>query len=387
MRLHRSIRKHATLSVAPVVALLFIGLVHVPPVPAEPWVEAVAVATGAPSDGEGAPSGVMQAAATAPYAEAIATATYGELTLYGRGVGPANTTYDNAGNPRTRWQDHVVIDAPGLTGQAGTVTVSFEFLGALFVDADYPPNMWDYAANVGIWCDFWVRGPWTIDLDWRQECGVRTQGWPSYSEPYGTNFLNQQISPTFPIVFGEERFWRMRLEMTATAIGVSGRGALGWSEAIGDLSEQGGPPEGPIVGGLWNGIVAVRDAQGNLVENYSVTAVSGHDWRANNNPTGIENPAPTSTTPITMNAAEPNPARDHSRVAFTMQRGGEARVDVFNAAGERIRTLLESHQAAGSHEVVWDGRDDNGSAVGSGVYFFRLDALGQESTRRLVLVR
>jgi flagellar hook assembly protein FlgD len=88
-----------------------------------------------------------------------------------------------------------------------------------------------------------------------------------------------------------------------------------------------------------------------------------------------------------MNAAEPNPARDHSRVAFTMQRGGEARVDVFNAAGERIRTLLESHQAAGSHEVVWDGRDDNGSAVGSGVYFFRLDALGQESTRRLVLVR
>jgi flagellar hook assembly protein FlgD len=57
-------------------------------------------------------------------------------------------------------------------------------------------------------------------------------------------------------------------------------------------------------------------------------------------------------------------------------------------AGRLVKELItaESH-TPGRHEVVWDGRDDNGRQVASGTYFYRLEAGGYSETKRMALIK
>ena len=50
------------------------------------------------------------------------------------------------------------------------------------------------------------------------------------------------------------------------------------------------------------------------------------------------------------------------------------RLSVFNAAGQRVRLLVDEHQTAGLYLQPWDGRDDAGQQVASGAYLYRLEA-------------
>jgi hypothetical protein len=82
----------------------------------------------------------------------------------------------------------------------------------------------------------------------------------------------------------------------------------------------------------------------------------------------------------------PNPARSGSRIAFRLAEAGPVRVDVFDVAGRAVRTLLEGRLDAGDHEISWEGRDERGIAVPSGVYFLRvLSSDGVRHTRVLRL--
>jgi hypothetical protein len=80
-----------------------------------------------------------------------------------------------------------------------------------------------------------------------------------------------------------------------------------------------------------------------------------------------------------------NPFREETRVRFRSVTSGPARVLVFDAAGRRVRTLLDAHSLeAGIHEVVWNGRDDAGASVPSGVYFGLVQTGEFEFKRRMV---
>jgi len=63
------------------------------------------------------------------------------------------------------------------------------------------------------------------------------------------------------------------------------------------------------------------------------------------------------------------------------------RVVVYNVLGQSVRTLLSSYMAAGRHELTWDGRNDRGIGIASGVYFYRLHAKDHVRSRCLVLLR
>jgi flagellar hook assembly protein FlgD len=52
-----------------------------------------------------------------------------------------------------------------------------------------------------------------------------------------------------------------------------------------------------------------------------------------------------------------------------------------------VRTLVNEKVAAGTHQVTWDGRNDLGAQVGSGIYFYRLTADQKTSVRKMVLMR
>ena len=82
----------------------------------------------------------------------------------------------------------------------------------------------------------------------------------------------------------------------------------------------------------------------------------------------------------------PNPMNPTTRIAYTLGRADErARLAVFDVTGRLIRTLLDDRVAAGPHEVTWDGRDDAGRGVGSGLYFVRLVTRDRVESKKLVV--
>ena len=82
----------------------------------------------------------------------------------------------------------------------------------------------------------------------------------------------------------------------------------------------------------------------------------------------------------------PNPFNPQTTIAFDLVKSGRTRVDVYDVRGHRIKSLWQGTMEAGSHRLPWNGRDDRGANVASGVYFVRLVGDGFSDTRRAVLV-
>lgn len=84
----------------------------------------------------------------------------------------------------------------------------------------------------------------------------------------------------------------------------------------------------------------------------------------------------------------PNPFNPQTTIAFSLKERARVRVDVFNVAGQLVKTLLDETRPAGSHQDVrWDGRDAGNRPAASGVYFYRLSAGDFLETRKMVLLK
>ncbi len=83
----------------------------------------------------------------------------------------------------------------------------------------------------------------------------------------------------------------------------------------------------------------------------------------------------------------PNPFNPSTTIAFSLPESAPVTLAIYDVNGRMVRTLVSGERAAGMHEVVWNGMDDNGRAVASGVYVYRLAAGNDVSTRRLALIR
>jgi hypothetical protein len=84
----------------------------------------------------------------------------------------------------------------------------------------------------------------------------------------------------------------------------------------------------------------------------------------------------------------PNPFNPTTTIRYVVPAGGaDATVRVFDAGGRLVRTLAGGFQEAGAHDVVWNGRDQRGARVASGVYFCRLEAGRVTLTQKMVLLK
>lgn len=82
----------------------------------------------------------------------------------------------------------------------------------------------------------------------------------------------------------------------------------------------------------------------------------------------------------------PNPFSPETEIVFELPRAGSADLRIYGADGRLIRTLFEEPREAGQHTAKWNGLDDAGRRVASGIYFYRLIAPGVEESRRMVLL-
>ncbi len=83
----------------------------------------------------------------------------------------------------------------------------------------------------------------------------------------------------------------------------------------------------------------------------------------------------------------PNPFNPRTTISYSMPEAGAVSLQVFNLRGELVKTLVDEVVAAGDHEAVWNGRDNGGAGVASGVYFARLASNQGVLTRKMVLTR
>ncbi|HKK72493.1 MAG TPA: FlgD immunoglobulin-like domain containing protein [Candidatus Krumholzibacteria bacterium] len=88
-----------------------------------------------------------------------------------------------------------------------------------------------------------------------------------------------------------------------------------------------------------------------------------------------------------LKAPFPNPFNPRTEIRFDLAHEAPVRVEVLDARGRRVRTLVDGVRPAGSHQLVWRGRADDGRGVASGVYFVRLIADGRAQTQKMTLVK
>jgi hypothetical protein len=84
----------------------------------------------------------------------------------------------------------------------------------------------------------------------------------------------------------------------------------------------------------------------------------------------------------------PNPFNPSTTIRYTVgTAGGQVTLSVYDVTGRLVRTLVNELRTPGQKHAVWDGRDEHGQRVSTGVYFYRLQAPGFEQTRKMVLLK
>jgi hypothetical protein len=83
----------------------------------------------------------------------------------------------------------------------------------------------------------------------------------------------------------------------------------------------------------------------------------------------------------------PNPFNPMTKIEFSLGEKARVRLAVYNVSGEIVTTLVEETLPAGRHYAVWNGEDESGKAVVSGIYVCRIEAGDLVDTRKMALLR
>ncbi|MCB0291580.1 MAG: T9SS type A sorting domain-containing protein [Calditrichaeota bacterium] len=100
---------------------------------------------------------------------------------------------------------------------------------------------------------------------------------------------------------------------------------------------------------------------------------------------GISETPPVSSFELYQNY--PNPFNPATQIRFSLAHRVKVKLEIFNLLGQRVKTLVNAEMAPGQHRLRWDGRNDAGLRVSSGVYFYRLKAGDYVKSRKMILIR
>jgi hypothetical protein len=83
----------------------------------------------------------------------------------------------------------------------------------------------------------------------------------------------------------------------------------------------------------------------------------------------------------------PNPFNPSTNISFELPINGHVRIDIFNMLGQRVRTVTDRDYLVGRHSVEWDGTDESGESVATGVYFYRMTSGDVTSTKKMMMLK
>jgi hypothetical protein len=83
----------------------------------------------------------------------------------------------------------------------------------------------------------------------------------------------------------------------------------------------------------------------------------------------------------------PNPFNPTTEIRFDIPKSSSVKMVVYDIMGRVVRTLVDQKMEAGSHRISWNGRDQAGNTVSSGVYFYHISADGFAATKKMTLMK
>jgi hypothetical protein len=88
-----------------------------------------------------------------------------------------------------------------------------------------------------------------------------------------------------------------------------------------------------------------------------------------------------------LNQNLPNPFNPSTTITYELPESGNVKLVVYNLLGQQVRTLVADQIEAGFHTVVWDGADEFGRQVASGIYIYKMDAGSFMATKRMMFLK
>jgi hypothetical protein len=83
----------------------------------------------------------------------------------------------------------------------------------------------------------------------------------------------------------------------------------------------------------------------------------------------------------------PNPFNPTTIISFELPNDSNVRLEVFNVKGQKLKTLISELLPAGSHSIEWNGKDNSGKNVGSGVYFYKFQSDSTNQVRKMLMLK
>jgi hypothetical protein len=83
----------------------------------------------------------------------------------------------------------------------------------------------------------------------------------------------------------------------------------------------------------------------------------------------------------------PNPFNPSTSISFDLPKATQVRMEVLNVLGQKVKTLVNDFREAGTQTVIWDGTDNSGSSVASGMYFYRISAGDYSATKKMMMLK
>jgi hypothetical protein len=141
-------------------------------------------------------------------------------------------------------------------------------------------------------------------------------------------------------------------------------------------------------------VVSLDANGGSAVKAYAL--VYGESLEDLQNNVAAANEAYNPSSPVSDNAPvklfrlaqnHPNPFNPSTSIKYSVAQEGHVELGVYDLSGRLIRTLVSATRGPGEHTVTWDGRDDSGGAVPSGMYFCKYASGGESTTRKMTLIK
>jgi len=89
----------------------------------------------------------------------------------------------------------------------------------------------------------------------------------------------------------------------------------------------------------------------------------------------------------TLSGNYPNPFNPQTTISFSLAKSEQVSIEIFNIKGQKVKTVLDQLLTDGQHEVVWDGKNQYGKSVSSGVYFYRMHTADYQAMKKMIMIK
>ncbi len=104
-------------------------------------------------------------------------------------------------------------------------------------------------------------------------------------------------------------------------------------------------------------------------------------------PTGIDDKPTMLPTEFALSQNYPNPFNPSTEIRFALPTNSAVTLEIFNVLGQKVKTLANGPMNAGYQSIIWNGTDETGSGVASGMYFYKLNAGGKTFTKKMMMLK